>query len=260
MAETRFLFIAFLALALVFIWYKLFFQKKTFDSKSFPISWRKILLQKIQFYQNLDIADRPRFELGILHFLDRVDITGIELDVTDEDKLLVASSAVIPLFGFPGWEYYNLNEVLLYKGTFNHDYQTQGKKRNILGMVGEGAMNRMMILSLPALQQGFENQHTKSNVGIHEFVHLLDKFDSDTDGIPQTMISRQFVIPWMKKVHEEIQDIKDGDSDINPYGATNEAEFLSVVSEYFFTKPERLKHEHPELFNMLETIYKQDLA
>jgi len=26
-----------------------------------------------------------------------------------------------------------------------------------------------MVLSKPALHEGFENQHTKSNVGIHEF-------------------------------------------------------------------------------------------
>jgi len=44
-------------------------------------------------------------------------------------------------------------------------------------------------------------------------------------------------------------------SDINPYGATNEAEFFAVVSEYFFERPKLLKEKHPELYNLLAEIF-----
>ena len=124
----------------------------------FPVEWRKILQEKVSYFQELSTKEQVRFETSILQFLKDVDITGIETDVTDVDRMLVASSAVIPLFGFPGWRYRNLNEVLLYKNTFSQEYETEGSERNVLGMVGEGAMNRMMILSKPALHQGFENK------------------------------------------------------------------------------------------------------
>lgn len=227
----------------------------------FPAAWQQILSKKVDFYSQLSATEKLRFEESTLDFLDKISITGIDTDVDDTDKLLVAASAVIPLFGFPGWDYHNLHEVLLYDAPFNHDYETeQGKARNILGMVGSGSMNRMMILSKPDLHEGFDQQRSYHNVGIHEFVHLLDKADGATDGLPEALIQQPFLIPWVKLMHREIAAIKAGKSTINVYGSTNEAEFFSVVSEYFFKQPERLKKNHPELFDLLERVFRQDLA
>jgi Mlc titration factor MtfA (ptsG expression regulator) len=58
----------------------------------------------------------------------------------------------------------------------------------------------------------------------------------------------------------KILAIRAGNSDIDAYGSTNEAEYFSVVSEYFFQQPQQLKKHHPVLFDMLERIFKQDLA
>jgi MtfA peptidase len=63
------------------------------------------------------------------------------------------------------------------------------------------------------------------------------------------------LIPWMKMMQKEIEAIKDGSSDIPFYGSTNEAEFLSVVSEYFFQDPKKLEMNHPELFALLRKAY-----
>lgn len=247
---------------IIFVGWKLFFVPVTapIARAPFPKDWQDILANKVAYYQNLSAEEKDRFEQAILQFFKDVDVTGVETELTDTDRLLVAASATIPLFGFPGWRYHNLNEVLLYGTTFNHDYQTEGEERNILGMVGTGAMQRMMILSKQALHQGFENMSSKSNVGIHEFVHLLDKADGETDGIPEILMEEPYIIPWLKEMHEEINDIKDRDSDINPYGATNQAEFLSVAAEYFFKRPHLFEKKHPELFAMMEKIFRQDLS
>ena len=239
-------------------WWWLFVRNR---NKAYPFSqsWRQILEEKVVFYRHLSKPEKARFEQAVMRFLDEVAITGVETTVEDVDRILVASSAVIPLFGFPGWRYRNINEVLLYQGTFNPDYGTNGKQDKTLGMVGSGGMNRMMILSQPALHQGFENQQGKENVGIHEFVHLLDKADGVTDGIPQILMQRQFVIPWLKNMHQEIEKIKEDKSDINPYGATSEVEFLTVVSEYFFNQPDQLERKHSELFALLSKMYNQDI-
>jgi Mlc titration factor MtfA (ptsG expression regulator) len=45
-------------------------------------------------------------------------------------------------------------------------------------------------------------------------------------------------------------------SDIDLYGATNATEFFAVISEYFFEQPDLLKANHPDLYKMLEKIYK----
>ena len=56
-------------------------------------------------------------------------------------------------------------------------------------------------------------------------------------------------------MQEEIKEIHDNNSDIDPYGTTNEAEFFAVVSEYFFERPALLKEKHPELYKQLVKIF-----
>jgi hypothetical protein len=131
---------------LVILFIVLFVRRKKRPSGPFPEAWRKILLDKVDFYRRLSPEERERFEREVLFFFQEIDITGVDVELTDSDRLLVAASGIIPLFGFPGWHYRNLNEVLLYKDRFNLDYQTQGTDRNINGMVGTGSMQRMMIL------------------------------------------------------------------------------------------------------------------
>lgn len=221
---------------------------------------RRLLMEHVQFYQQLDPADKQRFEQRIMAFLADIRIEGIGIAVEPIDRLLIASSAIIPVFGFEDWKYKNLSSVLLYPDTFNKDFQFEGGERSILGMVGEGYMNGQMILSRSALLQGFSNTSDKENTAIHEFVHLLDKSDGATDGVPDNLMKHEYTVPWVKMIHQEMQNIEKGRSDINPYAITNEAEFFAVVSEYFFEKPKQLKAKHPQLYQMLSDTFLQDLA
>jgi Mlc titration factor MtfA (ptsG expression regulator) len=206
----------------------------------------------------LDEAERKEFESRILHFLSRIKITGVKTAVEDLDRVLIASSAIIPIFAFKGWEYVTLHEVLLYPETFSHEFEQEGANRNVLGMVGSsGAMNHMMILSQYELRQAFSNKTGKTNTAIHEFVHLVDKTDGAVDGIPGFILEKKYILPWLELMQKNIKEIIADDSDINPYGATNEAEFFAVVAEYFFERPDLLKSKHPELYDLLVKIFHQ---
>jgi Mlc titration factor MtfA (ptsG expression regulator) len=222
---------------------------------------KQILTNHVQFYNHLSDTDKLYFEDKIEQFLDDVRIEGVGLELTDTDRMMVAASAVIPIFGFKDWTYRNVTNVLLYPDTFNKDFEFEGNEgegRNIMGMVGSGYMNGQMILSRAALTKGFSKNSGKENTGIHEFVHLLDKADGATDGIPEGFLEHEYVEPWVKMMHQEIHRIEEGHSDINPYATTNEAEFLAVVSEYFFTKPEQFQTKHPDLYDMLSKAFGQD--
>lgn len=216
---------------------------------------RKILEQEVLFYKKLTPPEKLRFENSLRRFLEKVSITGVKTTVSDSDKVFVAAAAIIPIFAFPGWEYRNINEVLLYPESFSHDYQLEGKGRNISGMVGTGPMQNVMILSKHDLQNAFHNKTDKDNTPVHEFVHLIDKADGETDGLPSILLEHRYAVPWLKLVHQEIQLIHSGKSDINPYAATNEAEFLAVAAEYFFEQPQRMEDKHPELYGMLHAMF-----
>jgi hypothetical protein len=143
---------------------------------------------------------------------------------------------------------------------FNEKFETEGEERRVSGMVGNGPMEGVMILSQKALRLGFQNETDKKNTAIHEFVHLIDKVDGTVDGIPALLMEKQYAIPWLDFISKKIEEIHEGKSDINPYGGTNRAEFFSVVSEYFFERPKLLKRKHPELYKLLEGIFKQDMS
>jgi len=144
---------------------------------------------------------------------------------------------------------------LLYPSSFNSKFETSGDKDTILGMVGEGYMNGKMILSKPSLHHGFRNESDKKNTAIHEFVHLIDKADGQVDGIPELLLKKQYTLPWFDLIYKKIDEILKNKSDINPYGATNEAEFFAVISEYFFERPALLKTKHPKVYKLLEEIF-----
>lgn len=226
---------------------------------NFPMDWRVILLNKVPFYNALTNEEKDLFEFKIQEFLLNCRITGIKTSVEQSDKLLVAASAIIPIFHFKDWKYSNIDEVLIYPSMFNEKFETQGPDRQILGMVGSGYMEGKMILSKPALRHGFKNESDKKNTAIHEFVHLIDKSDGTIDGIPKLLLEKQYTIPWIDLINKKIEEIYDNNSDINPYGGTNKEEFFSVASEYFFERPKLLAQNHPELYDLLEKIFKQDM-
>ncbi len=240
------------------IFTKKYRERKVLEKTPFPEAWRKVLERYVSFYNALDETEKRHFESEIQVFLHEVRVVGVKTEVDDIALVLTASSAIIPIFSFPEWEYENLGEVLLYPGPFNSKFSLEGEGRNITGMVGTGVMQGVMILSKPALIAGFDIHNDKKNVGIHEFVHLLDAADGSYDGVPEKFMEHQYIAPWLEIIRKETERINDKESKMNPYAATNRVEFFAVASEYFFEHPKALKKNKPELYEMLTRVFQQD--
>jgi Mlc titration factor MtfA (ptsG expression regulator) len=251
------IFLVILAVTVLLVYFLMAQKRKDIPVLPMTDNHRQLLNEQVEFYAQLDDNKKKEFEERVQRFLSQVRIVGVNTTVEEIDKLLIAASAIIPIFGFGNWEYMNLNEVLLYPDSFDHEFEQQGQGRTTLGVVGNGAYQNVMILSQHELRQGFLNKTGKTNTAIHEFVHLVDKTDGSVDGIPEFLLSRQYVVPWLELMHKEIKKIMSNRSDIDPYGATNEAEFFAVVSEYFFERPDLLESKHPELYQSLVTIFQQ---
>jgi len=250
--------IALAVLGLIFILKR---KKKTqFIPTPYSKEKKTYLHTHIEFYRELTDNNKLLFENRIQKFIHKIKVTGIDVDVDEYDRLLVASSAIIPVFAFPEWEYPGLKEVLLYPGSFNEKFVCAQPDSLISGMVGTGYMEGKMILSKPALHHGFSNAGDRKNVGIHEFVHLIDKVDGVVDGIPEVLVNKEFALPWLELVRQKMEKIHNLDSDINAYGGTDKREFFSVIAEYFFESPKLLKSKHPILYEQLNQIFTTDLA
>lgn len=248
--------IFFVLVLIVLIIQFVFRIRKSKEILPLPENYREILTDYVKFYRQLDEPGKEKFEERIQHFLSAVQITGVNAIVEDLDRLLIAAGAIIPVYAFPDWQYINLHEVLLYPGTFNEDFDQGGPDRPITGMVGTGAMQHVMIITKWQLRQGFIDNNSAHNTAIHEFSHLIDKMDGTVDGVPEIILERKWIDKWKKTVESTIWQMKNYGSDINMYGATSPAEFFAVISEYFFERPDLLKANHPDLYEMLGRIYR----
>lgn len=219
--------------------------------------WEQFLNQNVNFFYNLDTENKQIFINRIINFLNTTKITPVNTTIKETDKLLIAASAIIPVFAFHKWEYDYLDEVLIYSNSFNQNYDTKSQDNNILGMVGSGVMSDKMILSLKALRHGFSNEKDKKNTAIHEFIHLIDKQDGIIDGIPSLLLHENYITPWLELIQKKMTEITEDKSDIRDYAAYNKQEFFSVASEYFLERPKLMEKQHPELFKYLNKIYKQ---
>ncbi len=254
----------FLGLFAILIIFAIFAFKKMKPKtvQPFPVAWEVTLESRILFYQKLSDSEKEIFKKRMMAFLAEVRIEGVQTEITSEDKMLLAASAVIPVFGFGDWHYNNLNGILVYPDSFNEDLQFSAGNdgRVISGMVGNGQFEKQMILSKKALHKAFTNKTDKHNTPVHEFVHLLDKMDGGTDGIPLRLLKQEYILPWINLMHEEMEAINNNESDIRKYGGTKQAEFFAVVSEYFFERPDLFKRKHPGVYKMLVACFQQDPA
>jgi Mlc titration factor MtfA (ptsG expression regulator) len=216
------------------------------------------LERNIPFYKKLKKSDRKIFEDRIGLFLAEIIVTEVDKEIVDKDTcLFVASSAVFAYWDLPFWNYGKLREVLVYADNYNNE-KVISDAGYIQGQVYHGGMmNNTMILSLTALKDGFLDQNDGQHVGVHEFAHLLDKVDGSIDGFPAGMKNETRKV-WAKVVAEEMQDIRQRQSDINPYALTSEAEFFAVLMEYYRERPEKLKEKHPEIFDVLDGYFQRN--
>lgn len=252
--DARFVIAAVAALiSLVTVW--LLWPRRGPVSALTPLA-KKTLVEEVEFYRKLDPPERARFEAEVARFLADHTITGPRgAPLGDDLRALVGASAVMLVFGRPGFVYANVRDVVVYDEAFDEDYQ-EGRGHPILGMVhAQGPI----LFSERALREGFRNAKDGQNVGVHEFAHVLDFDASGADGVPTGMPWRT-VTPWLHLMADETDRVEAHRSVLRGYAATNHAEFFAVATEAFFERPNALREKHPELYRMLVAIYGQDPA
>ena len=224
----------------------------------FPEAWRQYLLEAYDHFERLPPGQRALFEDDVRIFLAETRITGVEVDVDDELRLLVAASAVTLSLGWRDFEWSVLAEVLLYPENFDRDYGFENAE-----LAGQAHPWGTIIISVPSLYESFENPDDAFHVGLHEFAHLLDvdgNFEGPrVDGVPGGLDeSRQR--QWLSLAEKEMERLRHGKSVIDDYGANELTEFFAVAVEAFFESSLALRRDHTELYQFLAGYFGQDPA
>lgn len=232
------------------------FKPRKNASYHLPDHYKDLLQDYVSFYTSLNEEDQKHFHQRLEKFYAAVKITGVNAEVEDLDRVLVGAAAIISVFYIKDWEYVHLKEVLVYPGNFNVDFDQAGNNRSVLGMVGTGALQNVMILSKWELRQNFISPGSTRNTAIHEFAHLVDKMDGTFDGVPEILLTRKYIPQWNFLMTDLIEKIARGETDIDLYATTNQVECFAVICEYYFMQQQQFNIQYPEIGRMLQQVFR----
>lgn len=233
----------------------------------FPAAWRRILRRRVPLFQRLPADLQLRLKQEIQVFLAEIPFLGCDgLRVSDEMRVTVAAQACLPLLGGRRTEYTELRQVLLYPAPFVVDRAQPDPENSGLqvetprALAGESWVQGQVLLSWPDVLAGAKNPDDGYNVVIHEFAHQLDQIKGFANGAP-LLPSRRAYERWSSVMQAEFDALRqrlqrDEPSLIDPYAATDPAEFFAVTSELFFECPAPLARSHPALYEQLSWFYK----
>lgn len=244
-----------------------FFSTPESEEAVFKPEWIGILETNLPLYARLPEDIRGRLHGRIARFVLSTRFEGCNgLELTEEMVLTIAAQACLLVLYREGEPYPNLRNIYLYPTTFS----SVQKRRDATGIVTEGEVRRLgeswetgtVILAWDSVERGARNIHDGHNVTIHEFSHQLDHEDGPTDGAP-ALPCRASYRSWATvfgKNYADLQQMLERNQRtlIDPYGATNPAEFFAVATETFFEKPRQLAKKRPDLYASLRGYYGVD--
>lgn len=210
---------------------------------------RKILRQQFTFYKKLTVKDKVYFEYRVAEFIDEYDFIGKEgLVVTDEMKVLIASTSTMLTFGMKHYLYDVFERIIIYPGEYYSTINDEYHKGEFNPMV------KAIAFSWKDFQEGYSIDNDNHNLGLHEFVHALNFQAMKSNNSSMTIFSDMF-----KEILQDIHHPPNAKRLVESnyfriYAYTNKYEFLAVVLEHFFETPQQFKREFPELFHKVELM------
>ena len=229
---------------------------------------RAVLDKNVPYLAGLSPADRTELEGLVRIFVAEKHFEGCGgLELTDEIKLTIAAQACLLLLHRKTDIYPNVDSIVVYPSAYRvpteqHDGLVVLQEDQ--ARLGESWQRGLVVLSWDHALAGAAQPHDGQNVVLHEFAHQLDGEDGPMNGTPE-LGARARYTSWAHVLGDEFDELSQRlhagrRSDIDPYGATNPAEFFAVVTEMFFEKPRALKRRHAELYAELVGFYEQDPA
>lgn len=221
--------------------------------------WQQVLTT-LPVLNQLDGAQRKKlFKLATL-FLHQKEITGAQgFEVTDMVRQSIALQACLPILNLDLQWYQGWTSVIVYPAAFRRQSTeidefgvSHIKEHNL---AGEAWLRGPVILSWTDTEHA--GIRDGQNVVIHEFVHKLDMLNGRANGFPP-MQKGMDPTAWSNVMSSAYADFQ-----VNPkpgldrYGATNPAEFFTVLSEVFFETPHLLFEAYPQVYQLMAQFYVQ---
>lgn len=232
-------------------------------STPFPSEWRELLDDRVSWYRLLDEAEQRTMEDLTRLFLDRVRFEGIGMEVTDDIRVTITYEACLLVLQL-GIEWYrDVTSVIVYPTTVvrpgAHGIGNGIVDGGATPLLGEARLHGPVVVVWDMARRHARHPERGHNVVLHEFAHKLDMYDGVADGVPA--LRRQDRASWEDAMGATLRALRERPiPPLDPYGATNPAEFFAVATEAFFEQPVALRRSSPTIYTLLSRFYGQDTA
>jgi MtfA peptidase len=236
--------------------------------KGLPDGWMRIVEERVAMWQVLDAGEREVLEATsdwLLRHKHWEAARGFALD--DEITVTIATQAAVLVLGLSVDEYREVGAIIVYPTAMQSRGVYAGPVRGtvtdgVIPVLGEAHDRRgPVLLAWDQTRDAARSPGRGHNVVYHEFAHKLDMLDDLLDGTPP-LARRGDFDRWVEVCTEAYEALRAGIDrpPLQPYGATNPAEFFAVATEAFFDVPEALEQHEPRLYEVLRDFYEQDPA
>ncbi|HUG89526.1 MAG TPA: M90 family metallopeptidase [Planctomycetaceae bacterium] len=242
-------------------------RRRKILARPFAAAWDAALRENFVLYGWLSDEERERLRRRSQVFMAEKYWEGCGgLVVSDEMKVTIAAQACLLVLGLEHEYYDRLLSVLVYPT----GYFAEERRHLPAGVISEATEFRLgeawtsgpVILSWDDVLAGGRFPRDGRNVVFHEFAHVLDLDHSGPDGTPELASAEQYRT-WHEVMTAEYNRLRRQSERrqrtvLDPYGATDEAEFFAVATEAFFERPQQLLEQHPQLYGLLREFYRQE--
>ena len=233
----------------------------------FPAAWDGYIARNVAIAHRLTVAERMRLRELVQVFMAEKHFEGCGgLELTEEMAVTIAAQACVLLLGRDASLYDDVGSILVYPSVVRSPPRRLGVFEQPRAPIAHGAVIRgeamlggPVILAWDAVLAG-GREETAGNVVLHELAHKIDMANGAVDGTPP-LETRAALRRWsavfsaaFARLRAELE--AGWPTVIDPYGATNEAEFFAVATETYFTRPGELRAAYPALYAELAAFYR----
>ncbi|MCM0611265.1 zinc-dependent peptidase [Marinobacter sediminum] len=257
--------LTFITLAVFYLFFYRNWRRERELRHPFPKAWRKLLKTNVPLYQKLPAQLKKRLEQHVQLFLSEKEFYGCAgFQVDDRVRVTIAGHACLLILARPYSSYDEVRSILVYPDVYRVQApQSDGLVVSVNEQVraGEASTRGQVVLAWSECEEGAMHPNGPHNVILHEFAHQLDYLDGTADGAPP--LSGEQARDWQKTMTRAYENLRDTlrhhrKSWLDPYGATQPAEFFAVLTEAFYQQPRHLKAEQPGVYEALRGFYRLD--
>ena len=238
-------------------------RRRELLEQPFPDTWLAYLHENVFLYRLLSEEEQADLRDALRILIAEKYWEGCSgLLITDEIQVTIAAQACVLVLGFDDYYFDDLQSVLVYPGGYLGLDPSRDTDRAD-HRLGEAHHKGPVVLSWwHARWDG--RRLGRRNLVLHEFAHKLAQV-SDRRSETPPIEDQIFLRRWEKIMAAEYERLREDTKRarptlLDPYGATNRAEFFAVATECFFMQPVPFRERHRKLYRLLAEWYRQDPA